>query len=259
MTMKQIDRLMSFKEVDLGYGRRAVLSNISFVLHASDVLGIVGPNGAGKTTLLRAMLGILKPMAGRIDQSLKSGRPIRVGYVPQRDSIDQIMPFTVFDVVMMGRYGNLGLFRWPDSSDRDRVEEALASTGVRDLAGESYRELSGGQKQRVLIARALVTEPEILVLDEPTNGMDLTSRTSILSLIRSLRQSRRLTVVMVSHLLTDVASFANRLAIVESGIFQVGPKEEILTAKNLSQVYRMPVIVEEVSGSTIIIPKDTDV
>lgn len=256
--MKALDPMMSFRSVDLGYGSRVVLKNISFVLHASDVLGVVGPNGAGKTTLLRAMLGILKPMAGHIDRPLKEGRMIRVGYVPQRDSIDQIMPFTVFDVVMMGRYGNLGLFRWPAKKDHERVREALTSTGVIDLAEISYRELSGGQKQRVLIARALVTEPDILVLDEPTNGMDLTSRSSILTLIRSIRRSRRLTVVMVSHLLTDVASFANRLAIVESGIFQVGPKEEILTAKNLSQVYHMPVIVEHVSGSTIIIPKDTD-
>lgn len=251
--------LLAFRNVDLGYGSKVVLSDISFVLHASDVLGIVGPNGAGKTTLLRAMLGILRPMAGEIDRTMKGGEAIRVGYVPQRDSIDQIMPFTVFDVVMMGRYGNLGLFRWPGKDDHVRVMDALTSTGVSDLQHDSYRELSGGQKQRVLIARALVTEPDVLVLDEPTNGMDLTSRTSILSLIRSLRRSRRLTVVMVSHLLTDVASFATRLAIVESGLFQVGPKEEILTAKNLSNVYRMSVIVEEVAGSTIIIPRDADV
>ena len=257
--MTPIEPLMSFRNVDLGYGSRTVLSDISFVLHASDVLGIVGPNGAGKTTLLRAMLGILRPKAGSIDRQLRNGRPIRVGYVPQRDSIDQIMPFTVYDVVMMGRYGNLGLFRWPGKDDRDRVLEALRSTDVGDLQHVSYRELSGGQKQRVLIARALVTEPDVLVLDEPTNGMDLTSRTSILSLIRALRSSRKLTVVMVSHLLTDVASFATRLAIVESGVFQVGPKEEILTAENLSHVYQMPVVVEDVAGSTIIIPKVADV
>ncbi len=257
--MTQPRPLITFRDVALGYTSEPLLRGISFVLFESDVLGIVGPNGAGKTTLLRAMLGILKPLHGSIDRRTVDGRTISVGYAPQRDTIDQIMPFTVSDVVMMGRYGKLGMFRWPGKEDQARVHDALESVGMLDQAGNSFRELSGGQKQRVLIARALVTEPDILVLDEPTNGMDLSSRTSILSLIRSLRQTRHLTVVMVSHLLTDVASFANRLAIVESGIFQVGPKEEILTARNLSEVYHMPVEVHTVSGSTIIIPRSSDV
>jgi ABC-type Mn2+/Zn2+ transport system ATPase subunit len=168
------------------------------------------------------------------------------------------MPFTVADVVVMGRYGKLGLYHWPGKEDWRRVSEALESVGISTLGRESYKELSGGQKQRVLIARALVTEPDVLVLDEPTNGMDLTSRTSILALIQSLRTSKNLTVVMVSHLLTDVASFATRIAIVEEGLFQVGPTEEILTASNLSQVYRMQVDVRRVSGTTIILPRAGD-
>src|SRR5688500_6914406 len=147
--------LVSFDHATLGYGRRVVLSDISFDIPRGDFLGLVGPNGAGKTTILRAMLGSLQPLQGR----MKIDPSIRVGYVPQRDSVDYNFPLTVTDVVLMGRYDRIGLGRRPTSEDRKRALAALEHVGIANLAENQLTALSGGQKQRTLIARALVGEP----------------------------------------------------------------------------------------------------
>ncbi|MEK6650306.1 MAG: metal ABC transporter ATP-binding protein [Bacteroidota bacterium] len=244
---------IEFKDVSLGYGTRTIISGVSFLVCAGDFLGIVGPNGSGKTTILRALLGILSPKGGSVVTHDPPGRRLRLGYVPQRDQIDHIMPFTVADVVIMGRYARLGLFRRPGRADHEAVRRSLHHVDIQSLADRSYRDLSGGQKQRVLIARALVAEPDILVLDEPTNGMDLTSRTSILELTKGLHQNDGMTVIMVTHLLSDVANYVSRIAIVEQGQFQVGATSEILTEKNLSQLYRIPVRVAQLEGNTVVL------
>lgn len=244
---------IEFKDVSLGYGTRTIISGVNLTVSSGDFLGIVGPNGSGKTTILRALLGILAPQKGAVVTHDPPGRRLRLGYVPQRDQIDHIMPFTVADVVMMGRYARLGLFRRPGRTDKEAVRRSLQHVDIEMLADRSYRNLSGGQKQRVLIARALVAEPDILVLDEPTNGMDLTSRTSILELVKGLHQSDRMTVIMVTHLLSDVANYVSRIAIVEQGQFQVGTTGEILSEKNLTQLYRIPVRVAQLDGNTVVL------
>ncbi|HKG91761.1 MAG TPA: ABC transporter ATP-binding protein, partial [Gemmatimonadaceae bacterium] len=187
--------LVVFDRATLGYGRRAILTDISFEIPRGDFLGLVGPNGAGKTTVLRALLGTLTPLAGtvRVDPAL------RFGYVPQRDQVEYTFPLKVVDVVMMGRYDRIGLGRRPTKDDRDRACAALEHVGIVNLADRHLAALSGGQRQRALIARALVGEPTVLVLDEPTNGMDLVSTTQILGLVRELHERDRLTVLMVSH------------------------------------------------------------
>jgi ABC-type Mn2+/Zn2+ transport system ATPase subunit len=244
--------LIECKDVSLGYGKRTILSGISFSLFETDFLGIVGPNGSGKTTLFRALLGIVQPQHGEIITHNRAQQPLTLGYVPQRDAIDPIMPYSVFDVVLMGRYGKLGLFRHVGEKDKAKVMEALRHVDIEDLKDNSFRDLSGGQKQRTLIARALASEPDILVLDEPTNGMDLTSRTAILELIKRLHLQDHLTVMMVSHMLGDVATYVNRIALVEGSMFQIGTREEILTEKNLTQVYKIPIIVGDFQGRTIV-------
>ncbi len=250
---------IEFKDVSLGYGPRPVIEHVNLSIRPGDFLGIVGPNGSGKTTILRALLGILSPMTGTISVADPPGHRLRLGYVPQRDQIDQIMPFTVSDVVMMGRYARLGVLRRPGREDREAVSRSLRHVGIEDLAGRSYRDLSGGQRQRALIARALVAEPDILVLDEPTNGMDLTSRTSILELVRRLHRNDGMTVIMVTHLLSDVASYVSRIAIVEQGQFQVGSTAEVLSEANLSLLYKLPVRVVHIGDSTIVIAGGKDV
>jgi ABC-type Mn2+/Zn2+ transport system ATPase subunit len=196
---------------------------------------------------------MIKPLAGTISLGGSNGTKPRFGYVPQRDTIDYILPYSVLEVVMMGRYRHIGMFHAPNDGDRDVVVRSLSHVGVQDLRDLPFKDLSGGQKQRVLIARALATEPRILILDEPTNGMDLSSRTSILDLISTLHEEGQLTVIMVSHLLDDVANHVQQMAIVEHDQFQVGRVEEVLTAGNLSALYQMPVVVEDIGGSKFVL------
>jgi ABC-type Mn2+/Zn2+ transport system ATPase subunit len=249
-----MEPIIQFDDATLGYGRKVVLRGISFSVLPGEYLGLVGPNGAGKTTIVRAILGSLSPLSGHVHVRAASGGPLRIGYVPQRDTIDYVLPYTVREVVMMGRYRQIGLLRRPGAKDRDVVGRSLAHVGVEGLAERPFRDLSGGQKQRVLIARALATQPEILILDEPTNGMDLPSRVSILELINELHRTGDLTVIMVSHLLDDVANHVRRIALVEPDFFQIGAVDEVLTAKNLSALYQMSVEVHDMHGSKIILP-----
>ncbi|MEO5799953.1 MAG: ABC transporter ATP-binding protein [Gemmatimonadales bacterium] len=243
--------LVKFDCVTLGYGRRAVLTDLNFDIPEGDFLGLVGPNGAGKTTILRAILGNLSPLAGTV--TLADG--LRFGYVPQRESVEYNFPLKVIDVVLMGRYDRIGLGRRPKRADRDRAMAALEHVGMAQLADRGLTALSGGQKQRALIARALVGEPNILVLDEPTNGMDLVSTAQILSLVRALHESDGLTVLMVSHALNEVANYVDRIALVLEGGFRLGRVNEIMTESTLSTMYGIPVDVESVNGHRIVVAR----
>jgi manganese/zinc/iron transport system ATP- binding protein len=243
--------LITFDHATLGYGRRAVLSDISFDIPAGDFLGLVGPNGAGKTTILRAILGTLTPMIGTVVMA----NGLRFGYVPQRDSVDYNFPLKVVDVVLMGRYDRIGLMRRPSKADRDRACAALEHVGIVDLAERPLNALSGGQKQRALIARALVGEPNVLILDEPTNGMDLVSTTQILGLVRELHERDNLTVLMVSHALNEVANYVERIALVVERGFRIGTVAEIMTEETLTQMYGIPVDVDEMHGHRIVVAR----
>jgi ABC-type Mn2+/Zn2+ transport system ATPase subunit len=243
--------LIRFDSATLGYGRRAVLTNVSFDVPEGDFLGLVGPNGAGKTTILRAILGSLVPMAGTV--TVAPG--LRFGYVPQRDSVDYNFPLKVIDVVMMGRYDRIGLVKRPTQNDRDLACQALDHVGIVNLADRPLSALSGGQKQRALIARALVGQPTVLVLDEPTNGMDLVSTTQILGLVRELHERDNLTVLMVSHALNEVANYVNRIALVVERGFRIGTVAEIMTEETLTAMYGIPVDVDEMHGHRIVVAR----
>ena len=243
--------LISFNHATLGYGRRVVLSDLNFDIPEGDFLGLVGPNGAGKTTILRAILGSLVPMQGTV--TLASG--LRFGYVPQRDSVDYNFPLKVVDVVLMGRYDRIGLGRRPTTKDRELACQALDHVGILNLAEQPLNALSGGQKQRALIARALVGEPTVLVLDEPTNGMDLVSTTQILGLVRELHERDKLTVLMVSHALNEVANYVRRIALVVERGFRLGTVSEIMTEQTLTDMYGIPVDVDEMHGHRIVVAR----
>jgi ABC-type Mn2+/Zn2+ transport system ATPase subunit len=249
--------LIRFTNTSLGYGRKTVLRDISFSIEAGEYFGLVGPNGAGKTTIVRTILGALKPLAGSVEVRHPANRPLRFGYVPQRDTVDTVLPYTTAEVVMMGRFRQIGFLRRPGQADREAVRSSLAHVRLEDAAGRPFKDLSGGQKQRALIARALATEPDMLVLDEPTNGMDLASRTAILNLICELHQENSLTVLLVSHLLDDVARSVDRLAVVERDVFSVGSVDEVLTSENLSAIYGMPVTVQRLQGQTVVLTGGT--
>jgi ABC-type Mn2+/Zn2+ transport system ATPase subunit len=246
--------LISFDHATLGYGRHVVLTDITFDIPTGDFLGLVGPNGAGKTTILRAILGSLTPLQGTV--AIADG--VRFGYVPQRDSVDYGFPLKVIDVVVMGRYDRIGLLRRPSAADRAFGCDALDHVGIGHLADEPLNALSGGQKQRVLIARALVGDPNVLVLDEPTNGMDLVSTTQILGLVRELHDRDNLTVLMVSHALNEVANYVDRIALVVERGFRIGTVAEIMTEETLTHMYGIPVDVDEMHGHRVVVARRTD-
>lgn len=243
--------LVEFRDVTLGYGHRPLLRRLEFDIAEGDFLGLVGPNGAGKTTLLRALLGTLEPLSGVI--RLAPG--IRFGYVPQREQIDPRWPLRVIDVVLMGRYHRIGLGRRPSAADRSAAINALEHVGIADLAERHLSSLSGGQKQRTLIARALVGTPTVLILDEPTTGLDLVSTTQILSLVRELHERDRITVLMVSHMLNEVANYVDRLGLLVNGEIRLGPVDQILTEKALTELYGIPVEVSLFSGHRIVLAR----
>ncbi len=245
----EAETLLRFQDVSLGYGGRVILSNLDFSLQAGDYAAIVGSNGAGKTTLLRAVLGQLTPLGGEIER--KAG--LRFGYVPQARALDETFPITALEVALMGRYGRLGVARRPKSADVDAALRALREVGAESLSGRLFRELSGGQKQRALIARALAGEPDILVLDEHTSGLDIASERGITNLVDELHGQRGLTIVMVSHQLSSVANHAERIALVHDGGGEFLPASEVLESGHLERALGVPLRVVEVEGKRVVI------
>ncbi|MGH7571588.1 MAG: metal ABC transporter ATP-binding protein [Gemmatimonadota bacterium] len=246
--------LVRFERVSLGYGGEEVIDNLSFTVDEGDLLGIVGPNGAGKSTILKALIGILRPQSGRIVYERVLHRDLRFGYVPQRHTLDSVFPLTVAEIVRMARYREAGLLRQPGEEAERVIRRAMEAVDIVNLANRRFQALSGGQRQRALIARALATGANFLVLDEPTDGMDLGSQDAILRLMVDLNARDGLTIVFVSHLLNEVASTVDRLAVIDEGRFDHGPVAEMMTASRLGAVYQVPVRVERVRGALIVLP-----
>ncbi|WP_309685305.1 metal ABC transporter ATP-binding protein [Armatimonas sp.] len=241
--------LITFDDATLGYGRRVVLPSLSFGLSEGGYLGIVGPNGAGKTTLLKAILGILAPLSGKAIHH----RKLTFGYVPQAQTTDDLFPITVQEIVVMGRYRRVGLLKNPGSEDRQRAESALEQVGLPHLSTRLFRELSGGQKQRVLMARALVSEPDVLVLDEPTSAMDIAAESATMELIERIHQQSLLLVVLVSHSLNIVANHARTVAILGGTHFQIGPVEKIVQPETLRELFNYDFKILEVDGRRLVL------
>jgi ABC-type Mn2+/Zn2+ transport system ATPase subunit len=246
-------RMLALDAAAIGYGREVLLRDVSIDVTPGDFLAIVGPNGGGKTTLLRTLLGVLPPLAG----SRRQPRPLRVGFVPQRDHVDAYWPLTVSEVAVMGRYRLLATGRRPGDQDRAAVRAALARVGIEDLADLPFRTLSGGQRQRTLIARALAAEPELLALDEPTNGMDPAAELEAMDVLRDLHRTAGLAIVMVSHRLEAVANYAHRLCFVDKDkqLFRVGALEAMLTSDALGALYGRRVAVREEGGRRFVYPE----
>ncbi len=246
--------LIELRRVEVGYGRTSLLPPIDLHVAPGDFLGVVGPNGSGKTTIVRTMLGLLRPVKGTI--VFPSKRKPRYGYVPQRSTVDLTFPLTAFEVALMGRYGLIGPARRTRPEDRTRARAALDDVGVSDLADRPFHALSGGQRQRVLVARALASEPEILVLDEPTTGMDLTSERAMLDLVASFT-GRGIAVVMISHQLGAVIDYAEQLCLVAGPgkPVEIGARKDIITSARLTQIYGVPIAVRSVDGHAVVFPE----
>lgn len=244
--------LIEFDNVRLGYRGRIVLDTLSFRVDEGEFFGIVGANGSGKTTILRAMLGILAPLSGRITYSGASRR-MRFGYVPQRAVVDEMFPLTAHEIVLMGRYGLLPPGRRPSRADHEIAEDQLARVGLVGMATKRFRDMSGGQKQRTLFARALAAEARVLLMDEPTDGMDLEGQLAILDLIEELRRSSGISIVYVTHRLNELANSAQRLLLLHEGHVRVGPVDELLAPDVLRAMYNVDVKVEHIGGKRVIV------
>ncbi len=243
-----MENLITFAGAALGYGKRRILEGLDFQIQRGDYLAIVGSNGSGKTTLLRSILGLLPPLSGRVQRS----PALHFGYVPQLQTVDEYFPLTVGEVVLMGRYGRLGALKRPTKDDRQKVRAALEDVGALALEERLYSELSGGQKQRTLIARALVGEPDVLILDEHTNDLDITGERAIMALLDELHAKRNFAVVMVSHSLNTVANHARSIGLIRAGRFSFARTEEILQGEFLSEFYGLPLQVLDVHGRKVV-------
>lgn len=224
------------------YGKRQVLEGVTLDVPAGSFAALIGPNGAGKSTLLRLLLGVLRPQRGRMtllgQPPGKQGQPI--GYVPQGIKLPEGFPISVMDVALMGRYGDLGLGRRPARKDRERARGALESVGMGELGDRRFQDLSGGQQQRVLIARALVSDPCLLILDEPTAGLDPAARARFYSTVCDLQRARGLTLFCASHDVEDVAQHAQTLILLDHVVRAAGPPGDVLASQALADVYHFP-------------------
>ena len=237
--------LLVLRKVEVGYHRRAILPPVDLAIKRGTFLGIVGPNGSGKTTLVRTMLGLIAPVSGRIDTL---GGPPHFGYVPQRPELERSFPLSALDMALMGRFPKIGLGRRVSKDARDATLAALGRCGLAGLEYRALHTLSGGQRQRALIARALVSEPDILILDEPTTGMDLVAEQALLDMVESFRRDLGLGVVMISHHLHLVANFVHEVLLVDHERMALvhGKVDEVVTPERLSALYGKRVAVQEI-------------
>lgn len=231
--MQQIIHAPTIIELDkicFSYDTEEVVKDVSLKINKGDYVGIVGPNGGGKTTLLKLMLGLLQPKSGFIklfDTELKSFKDwSRVGYISQRNYIETNFPVTVEEIVAMGRYGKLGLFHFPTKEDEEKSLQALSQVEMLGYKNRQINDLSGGQKQRVFIARALASEPEVILLDEPTVGVDNKTQKQFYSLLKKLNRELRLTLVLVTHELDVVMHEANKLGYINRTLEYYGDPSE---------------------------------
>jgi len=243
------DTVINIENAVVSYREDVALRGVSLEVNCKEFVGIIGPNGAGKTTLLTIVNGMGKLLSGRVwvlGDYLTSGNGHslrkKVGYVAQVQNIDPRMPMNVREVVMIGRYGLLGLLRRPGKHDWEVVDEMLALVGMSHLTQRPIGHLSGGEQQRVAIARCLAQEPELFLLDEPTASLDWKAQMDILELVKLIHDSRRLTTLFVTHDLSSLPMACDRVVLMREGlIWGEGSPEKLLTDSNLSQLYDMPV------------------
>ena len=225
-------------DVTVAYHRKPVLWDVDVSIPAQRLVAIVGPNGAGKSTLLKAILGLVPVASGTVEIF---GRPLRdarklVGYVPQRESVDWDFPIDAQGVVLMGCYGRLGWFRRPGSAERARAVECLARVGMADFATRQIGQLSGGQQQRVFLARALMQDAMLYLMDEPFAGVDAATEQAIVEVLRELRSAGR-TVVTVHHDLQSVEQYFDYVVLLNTRLVAAGPMDEVFTNANLQRTY----------------------
>lgn len=225
-------------QLTVNYDKTPVLWDISLSVPQGKIVGIIGPNGAGKSSFIKTALNLLQPISGKIEffgSPLKQVRR-RIAYVPQRETVDWDFPITVRDLVTMGRYGVLGLFKWPRKADYAAADNYLEKVGMSAYAKRQISQLSGGQQQRIFIARALVQEADIYFMDEPFAGIDAASEAAIMNILRQLREKGK-TVFVVHHDLNTVESYFDWIIMLNMRLVACGPVTEVFNADTLNSTY----------------------
>ena len=233
------EEVVRLEDVWLHYDGTPILEGVSLSIEHGDFLGLIGPNGGGKTTLLKVILGLVKPSRGKVlvlGQTPERGRRF-IGYVSQHNLFDRDFPISVWDVVLMGCYGRVGLLRRYSREDRRTAQKTLQTVGMLDYKNRQIGKLSGGEQQRVFIARALVSEPRLLLLDEPTASVDPTMQTEFYELLEKLKE--QMAIVLVSHDISAISIYVDKIACLNRQLFYHGSKE--IGPEILEATYKCPV------------------
>ena len=232
------DAILDIHDMTVAYDRRPVLWNVDLTLHEPGLVAVVGPNGAGKSTLIKSVMGLIPFTSGRVTAW---GKPIheqrrRIGYVPQRETVDWDFPINVLETVLMGTYGELGWFRRPKVKHRQRALECLERVGMRDFSKRQIGQLSGGQQQRIFLARALAQDADLYFMDEPMAGVDAATEHIIFDLLKTLRDAGR-TIVVVHHDLRTVAEHFNEVVLLNVRVVASGPVATTFIPEKLQATY----------------------
>jgi len=243
---------IKIEQLNVNYDKTPVLWDIQCEIPEGRLVGIIGPNGAGKSTLLKALLGLITPLSGRIEffgQPYKKVRR-RIAYVPQRSSVDWDFPITAFELVLMGRYGKLGLLKWPSRADKEAAIHALDLVGMLPFKDKQIGELSGGQQQRLFIARALLQDADLYLMDEPFAGVDMATEKAIIALMDKLKVQGK-TLLVVHHDLATVDNYFDWIIMLNTCLIVSGPVSEVFIPDNVVRTYgRGSALLEEAAKLT---------
>lgn len=223
---------IEIKNLTVAYGENIALEDLNLNIEVGSLMALVGPNGAGKSTLIKTILKFLKQITGEIKINAKT-----LAYVPQRNSVDWDFPTTLFDVVEMGCYGRVGLFKRVSKEEKQKVLKAIEQVGMLEFKDRQISELSGGQQQRAFIARALVQEADIYLMDEPFQGVDSTTEKSIVEILKQLKAKGK-TIIVVHHDLQTVPAYFESVALINKAVIVSGKVSEVFTQENIDVTYR---------------------
>lgn len=243
------DPIVQVQEATFAYGRNVILESVEMQIYGGEFWCFIGPNGEGKTTLIKALLGALKPKRGIVQLRADFARRTRIGFVPQNCDLNPSVPTTIQSFVVQGTAG----LAVEESKLKRRVQKSLEVMGIQHIRNRSIWRISGGQRQRAMVARALVRDPLLMIVDEPTAGLDLAASSGLLKTITNLNRQHRITVIFVTHDLQLAGRYASHLAVFKNRRVKCGPVEEVLTEENLEMAFGVPTKVRsEPSGGYIV-------
>jgi len=243
---------IEIKNLTVAYGENIALEDLNLNIEVGSLMALVGPNGAGKSTLIKTILKFLKQITGEIKINAKT-----LAYVPQRNSVDWDFPTTLFDVVEMGCYGRVGLFKRVNKEEKQKVLKAIEQVGMLEFKDRQISELSGGQQQRAFIARALVQETKILLLDEPTSALDLNNAVEFMKILKRISTQKNISVIIIIHDLNLASLFCDNLIVLKDGKFiKKGSPYEVINEQNIKDVYNLDCkVLYNEDNKPYIIPK----